>query len=85
MLRIGLSGILPWPEGSADAPALEMTKWFNTNYHYLVPELEKNLEFSLDSTKILEEYKEARILGIKPIINILGPVTFLSVIQSYSR
>ena len=64
--------------GSANAPALEMTKWFNTNYHYLVPELEKNLEFSLDATKILEEYKEARILGIKPKINILGPVTFLA-------
>jgi 5-methyltetrahydropteroyltriglutamate--homocysteine methyltransferase len=57
--------------------AMEMTKWFNTNYHYIVPELDKTIEFSLDSTKIISEYNEAKSLGINPKINLIGPVTFL--------
>ena len=55
-----------------------MTKWFNTNYHYIVPELDDNMEFLLDASKILKEYKEALALGIRTKINIIGPLTFLS-------
>lgn len=63
--------------GNASAKALEMTKWFNTNYHYIVPELSKDMEFHLNAEKILSEFKEARDLGLTPKINIIGPLTFL--------
>ena len=61
-----------------DVPALEMTKWFDTNYHYLVPELSKDQEFKLSSNKPFSEYEEAKQAGFntKPVI--LGPLTFLS-------
>ena len=61
-----------------DVTALEMTKWFDTNYHYLVPELSKDQEFKLSSNKPFSEYEEAKQSGFntKPVI--LGPLTFLS-------
>ena len=60
-----------------DVPALEMTKWFDTNYHYLVPELSKDQAFKLSTNKPFEEFKEAKKFGFntKPII--LGPLSFL--------
>ena len=60
-----------------DVPALEMTKWFDTNYHYLVPELSKDQAFKLSPNKPFEEFKEAKKFGFntKPII--LGPLSFL--------
>ena len=60
-----------------DVPALEMTKWFDTNYHYLVPELSKDQSFQLSTNKPFEEFKEAKKFGFntKPII--LGPLSFL--------
>ena len=60
-----------------DVPALEMTKWFDTNYHYLVPELSKDQSFQLSTNKPFEEFKEAKKYGFntKPII--LGPLSFL--------
>ena len=64
--------------GARDIPAMEMTKWFNTNYHYIVPELSEEIEFKLNAEKIISEYREARKLGIKTKINIIGPVTFCS-------
>ncbi|WP_298506977.1 5-methyltetrahydropteroyltriglutamate--homocysteine S-methyltransferase [uncultured Maribacter sp.] len=60
-----------------DITASEMTKWFDTNYHYLVPEFTKNQNFSLSDSKIVEEYKEALSLGIKTKPVILSPVSFL--------
>jgi 5-methyltetrahydropteroyltriglutamate--homocysteine methyltransferase len=63
--------------GADNAPAMEMTKWFNTNYHYIVPELSAQTAFSLDASKIVGEYREAKELGITPKVNIIGPVTFL--------
>ncbi|QSR88228.1 5-methyltetrahydropteroyltriglutamate--homocysteine S-methyltransferase [Methylacidiphilum caldifontis] len=56
---------------------MEMTKWFDTNYHYIVPEFEKDQHFSLSSTKPFEEFKQAKFLGYlsKPIL--LGPISFL--------
>ena len=58
-------------------PALEMTKWFDTNYHYMVPELSADQTFALASTKPLDEFLEAKALGIHTRPVILGPVTFL--------
>jgi 5-methyltetrahydropteroyltriglutamate--homocysteine methyltransferase len=52
--------------GSRRAPALEMTKWFDTNYHYIVPEFRRDQAFRLAWNKPLEEYGEARALGLGP-------------------
>jgi 5-methyltetrahydropteroyltriglutamate--homocysteine methyltransferase len=63
--------------GTDEVAPLEMTKWFNTNYHYLVPELGPFSLFRLNATKPLAEFNEAREIGIitRPVI--LGPVTYL--------
>src|SRR5580693_1232614 len=53
------------PDTGTDVSALEMTKWFDTNYHYIVPELEAGQHFHLNATKILSEIDEARTLGIE--------------------
>ncbi|RUT71035.1 5-methyltetrahydropteroyltriglutamate--homocysteine S-methyltransferase [Flavobacterium cupreum] len=60
-----------------DVVAMEMTKWFDTNYHYIVPEFTKNQKFTLFSEKIITEFKEANALGIatKPVL--IGPVSYL--------
>lgn len=60
-----------------DVVAMEMTKWFDTNYHYIVPEFHKEQPFKLFSTKIIDEFYEAKQLGIitKPVL--IGPVTYL--------
>ncbi|MBS7812090.1 5-methyltetrahydropteroyltriglutamate--homocysteine S-methyltransferase [Roseococcus pinisoli] len=59
------------------APAAEMTKWFDTNYHYLVPEFTAEQNFRLASTKALDQYLEAKALGIETRPVLLGPVTYL--------
>src|SRR5437667_224746 len=63
--------------GGRDVTAMEMTKWFDTNYHYLVPEFEPGQAFRLSSSKPVDEFQEAKALGIhtKPVL--IGPVTFL--------
>ena len=66
-----------YQEGENDVTALPMKKWFNTNYHYIVPELDDNIELALDATKILEEFKEAKEAGVEAKINVIGPYTFL--------
>ncbi|MHB1688080.1 MAG: 5-methyltetrahydropteroyltriglutamate--homocysteine S-methyltransferase [Ignavibacteriaceae bacterium] len=60
-----------------DITAMEMTKWFDTNYHYIVPEFHKHQTFKLSSSKIVDEFYEAKQLGIitKPVI--IGPVSYL--------
>jgi len=63
--------------GSADVAPLEMTKWFDTNYHYLVPELGPDSRFTLDPAKPLAEYAEALALGHRTRPVLLGPVSFL--------
>jgi 5-methyltetrahydropteroyltriglutamate--homocysteine methyltransferase len=60
-----------------DIPAMEMTKWFDTNYHYIVPEIELDQEFSLNADAILRDIDEARAIGIAPRPVILGPVSFV--------
>jgi 5-methyltetrahydropteroyltriglutamate--homocysteine methyltransferase len=63
--------------GNASQPAMEMTKWFDTNYHYLVPELAPDTRFDGGVSWLLEEVDEALALGhhVKPVI--LGPLTYL--------
>jgi 5-methyltetrahydropteroyltriglutamate--homocysteine methyltransferase len=58
--------------------ASEMTKWFDTNYHFIVPEFRADTTFSLSGTKVFDEFAEAKALGInaKPVL--VGPVTYLS-------
>lgn len=60
-----------------DVHAMEMTKWFDTNYHYIVPEFEAGQSFTLASTKVIDEFKEALQLGIHTRPVLLGPVSFL--------
>ncbi|WP_417942650.1 5-methyltetrahydropteroyltriglutamate--homocysteine S-methyltransferase [Flavobacterium sp. RS13.1] len=60
-----------------DVVAMEMTKWFDTNYHYIVPEFTKNQKFQLFSEKISNEFKEAKDLGIKTKPVLIGPVSYL--------
>ena len=71
--------------GNKDAVAMEMTKWFNTNYHYIVPELTKNDSYKLNAAKLIAEYKEAKAAGINPKINIIGPITFLALSKRVDR
>jgi 5-methyltetrahydropteroyltriglutamate--homocysteine methyltransferase len=63
--------------GQADVPAMEMTKWFDTNYHYLVPEFTVKQEFSLGSLKPVGEFLEAKAIGVHTRPVLLGPVSFL--------
>lgn len=60
-----------------DVTAMEMTKWFDTNYHYIVPEFTKNQQFELTFNKAAAEFKEALELGIKTKPVLIGPVTYL--------
>jgi hypothetical protein len=62
--------------------AQEMTKWFDTNYHYMVPELGAGQTFRLASRKPIEEYEEARRLGYETRPVLVGPVTFLKLAKS---
>jgi 5-methyltetrahydropteroyltriglutamate--homocysteine methyltransferase len=71
--------------GSTDAVACEMTKWFNTNYHYIVPELQQ-LKPTLTTNRPLQAYKEAKAeLGIdtKPVL--IGPYTFVKLSKGYPK
>ncbi|OIV94261.1 hypothetical protein TanjilG_00010 [Lupinus angustifolius] len=63
--------------GNASVPAMEMTKWFDTNYHFIVPELGPDVNFTYSSHKAVEEYKEAKALGIDTIPVLIGPVSYL--------
>ena len=73
---VDLSVYFAMARGSATQPAMEMTKWFDTNYHYIVPEFTPDTTFALSSMKLLDETKEALALGVpaKPVI--VGPFTF---------
>jgi 5-methyltetrahydropteroyltriglutamate--homocysteine methyltransferase len=60
-----------------DLSPLPLTKWFDTNYHYVVPEFDARQEFQLESTKPLDEFLEAMALGVRTRPVLLGPVSFL--------
>ena len=61
-----------------DVTAMEMTKWYDTNYHYLVPEFEEGMSAKLSSTKVFDHYEEAKALGIDTRPVLIGPITFVS-------
>jgi 5-methyltetrahydropteroyltriglutamate--homocysteine methyltransferase len=63
--------------GGVDVTAMEMTKWFDTNYHYIVPELRRGMEFRFSSRKPLDHYREAKELGIETKPVLVGPLSFL--------
>ncbi len=63
--------------GTADQPAMEMTKWFNTNYHYIVPEFDDTTRFRLASDRLFQEIEEAGTLGITAKAVLIGPLTYL--------
>ncbi|MEE3753595.1 5-methyltetrahydropteroyltriglutamate--homocysteine S-methyltransferase [Mycobacterium intracellulare] len=63
--------------GNSDVAPLEMTKWFDTNYHYIVPEIAPTTKFALNPDKVLSELKEALAQGIPARPVVIGPVTFL--------
>ena len=63
--------------GPGGVAPLEMTKWFDTNYHYIVPELRRDAQFSLAWPKLLAEYREAQGLGIAGRPQLIGPISLL--------
>ncbi|MCS6855962.1 MAG: 5-methyltetrahydropteroyltriglutamate--homocysteine S-methyltransferase, partial [Elioraea sp.] len=69
-------------DGRHDLRPLELTKWFDTNYHYLVPELSPTQDFVLDPREPLERLAEARAAGFKARPVLLGPVSFLSLAKT---
>ncbi|MEV6496573.1 5-methyltetrahydropteroyltriglutamate--homocysteine S-methyltransferase [Streptomyces prunicolor] len=72
-----LDGYFAMARGTQDVAPLEMTKWFDTNYHYLVPELGPDTVFTTNSTKQVAELKEALALGLTARPVLVGPVTYL--------
>ncbi|AMT73173.1 5-methyltetrahydropteroyltriglutamate--homocysteine S-methyltransferase [Mycobacteroides immunogenum] len=68
--------------GNADVTPLEMTKWFDTNYHYLVPEIGPDTTFELNPAKLFGELKEAQALDIPARPVVVGPITFLALSKS---
>ncbi|MEU3825446.1 5-methyltetrahydropteroyltriglutamate--homocysteine S-methyltransferase [Streptomyces sp. NPDC029080] len=72
-----LDGYFAMARGTQDVAPLEMTKWFDTNYHYLVPELGPDTVFTADSTKQVAELTEALALGLTARPVLVGPVTYL--------
>lgn len=64
--------------GKESLPAMEMTKWFNTNYHYLVPELNHKTTFSYQKHPVLQDTRHAQKLGFSPKPCVIGPLTFLA-------
>ena len=75
----GLQAYFGMARGTDAAPAMEMTKWFDTNYHYLVPELTDDLTFTLANTAPLDSFLEAKSQGIHTRPVLIGPVTWLAV------
>ena len=75
--RVDLPAYFTLARGANRQPALEMTKWFDTNYHYLVPEFDGETRFRLDASWLLDEVREAQALGVplKPVL--IGPLTYL--------
>jgi len=73
----GLDAYFAMARGAEGVAPLEMTKWFDTNYHYLVPELGPCTDLRLASVKPVREYLQARSQGIETRPVVLGPVSFL--------
>ncbi|MBI9048235.1 MAG: 5-methyltetrahydropteroyltriglutamate--homocysteine S-methyltransferase [Anaerolineaceae bacterium] len=65
-------------DAAANLPAMEMTKWFDTNYHYIVPEISHSFAAKFASRKVIEETHEALAAGFKPKPVLIGPISYLS-------
>ena len=74
---VDLAGYFAMARGTPQQPALAMKKWFDTNYHYLVPEVDADTRFSLNRDWLLPEIKEARALGHAVKVALPGPLTWL--------
>jgi len=75
--RLDLAGYFTVARGEGDHAPLEMTKWFDSNYHYLVPEIGPETVFRLASDRLVHEFEEARAAGFVTRPVIVGPVTFM--------
>ena len=75
--RIARGRSAPDDAASPGVQAGEMTKWFDTNYHYIVPELTAHTTFSLDASRLTNELAQAKTLGIRAKPVLIGPVTYL--------
>jgi 5-methyltetrahydropteroyltriglutamate--homocysteine methyltransferase len=75
--QLDIDGYFTLARGNKDEQPLEMTKWFDTNYHYLVPEIGPETNFTLTSNRIVEEFEYALANGVETRPYIVGPVTFL--------
>ncbi|QYF90018.1 5-methyltetrahydropteroyltriglutamate--homocysteine S-methyltransferase [Arthrobacter sp. PAMC25284] len=75
--ELDIDGYFTLARGTKDQQPLEMTKWFDTNYHYLVPEIGPETSFALTSSRIVEEFAYALANGVETRPYIVGPVTFL--------
>lgn len=64
-----------------DVKALAMKKWFNTNYHYMVPEYDDNTTIKIRATKIFDEFTEAKNIGINTTPTLIGPFTFVKLLR----
>lgn len=75
---VSLDTVFAMARGTDRAEAMEMTKWFDTNYHYIVPEFHDHQRFALSSRKAVEEFREAKAIGIHTRPVLIGPTTYLS-------
>ncbi|HDX1179296.1 TPA: 5-methyltetrahydropteroyltriglutamate--homocysteine S-methyltransferase [Pasteurella multocida] len=75
--NLSLNEYFQLARGNQTQFAIEMTKWFDTNYHYLVPEFTKNTEFKANPAHYVQQIREAKALGLKFKPTIVGPLTFL--------
>ena len=75
--EIGLDMYFAMARGTPSQPAMEMTKWFDTNYHYIVPEFNADITFRIASSQLFNEVAEAKALGISPKVVLIGPLTYL--------
>jgi len=75
--KVDLDTFFAMARGNAKVGAMEMTKWFDTNYHYIVPEFHKGQSFKWACDKMVRNYEEAKALGIQTRPVLVGPVSFL--------
>ncbi|MDA8129327.1 MAG: 5-methyltetrahydropteroyltriglutamate--homocysteine S-methyltransferase [Betaproteobacteria bacterium] len=75
--KLGLAEYFQLARGNDACPAMEMTKWFDTNYHYLVPEFKPDTQFSLGTAWLFDEVAEAQTAGFEAKPVLIGPLSFL--------
>ncbi|MBP7485452.1 MAG: 5-methyltetrahydropteroyltriglutamate--homocysteine S-methyltransferase, partial [Aquabacterium sp.] len=81
--QLSLAQYFELARGNADQPAMEMTKWFDTNYHYLVPELGPSTRFDAGVNWLFDEVDEALQQGLPAKVALIGPITFLYLAKTH--